>query len=323
MEPLNTAQYKKLRTNTGHTYNYYTSAHPEKTTILFIHGFPYTANIWRWHIALFERLGYGCIAPDLLGMGGSDKPLNPKDYTGKAIAQSLCDILIAEGIEKVVVIGHDWGSIIGSRLAIYFPSNVSALVLVAVPYWEPAFFDLEAVNTHTEKAFGVSVFGYWDVFMNKKPLLEKHTESFFKLFFARDPEMWKKHFMGRGALEDWLINDRECAMGEYVTDIERREFFANNWSAATQYYHCQAENWTWESEKDLPPDRHIIAVPSLMVAATDDACAPLPLVNSSLVGFADVRLAVIEGGHHIHLDHIDKFQQLVTAFLMEKGVGPL
>lgn len=175
MEPLSHVRYKKLCTSTGHSYNYYSSVHPSKTTILFAHGFPYTANIWRHHIAHFEELGYGCIAPDMLGLGASDKPRNAQDFASKVMAQSMVDILSAESVDKAVVVGHDWGSLIVSRMAIYHPTRTLALILVAVPYWAPAPLYLEAVNDQTEQAFGFSIFGYWAVFMNEKHLLEEHV----------------------------------------------------------------------------------------------------------------------------------------------------
>jgi pimeloyl-ACP methyl ester carboxylesterase len=76
---MNVAPRKTFRASTGHTYNYYSSAHADKTTILFIHGFPYTTNIWRKHVAYFETRGFGCVVPDMLGLGQTDKPHNPEE----------------------------------------------------------------------------------------------------------------------------------------------------------------------------------------------------------------------------------------------------
>ncbi|KAL9567465.1 hypothetical protein ACKAV7_008415 [Fusarium commune] len=306
MEPLSHIRYKRLCTSTGHSYNYYSSVHPNKTTIFFAHGFPYTANIWRHHIAHFEELGYGCIAPDMLGLGASDKPYNAQNFASKVMAQSMVDILSAEDVDEAVVVGHDWGSLVVSRMAIYHPTRTLALILVAVPYWVPAPLDLAAVDDQTEQAFGFSIFGYWPVFMNEKGLLEEH-----------------KHLVAKEALKEWLIHDNECIIDDYVTDIERREFFANDWVSATQYYHCYAENVNWEREKDLSENDHVIKVPALMVAASDDACAPVPLVESTLAGFTDVKLVTISGGHHIHLSNMDEFNGLVFSFLEEKGIKAL
>jgi pimeloyl-ACP methyl ester carboxylesterase len=101
--------YKTLLTSTSHTYNYYSSVSPaSKTTILFIHGFPYTSKIWRHAITHFEKLGYGCIAPDILGHGKTSKPLKPAEYAAPVAAKSMVDILDKEGAKEAVVVGHDW-----------------------------------------------------------------------------------------------------------------------------------------------------------------------------------------------------------------------
>ncbi|CAI6100044.1 unnamed protein product [Clonostachys chloroleuca] len=316
MDALDEKRYKLMLTGTGHTYRYYSSVHPDKTTILFIHGFPHTANIWRVHIAKFEKLGFGCVAPDMLGLGGSDKSYNPGDYCSKNLANNLVEILDAECASHAVVIGHDWGCQVASRMALYHTSRVQSLMLAAVPYYTPGSFNLKAINELTAQAVGYSVFGYWDTFLSETKLLKEHTESFFSLFYAQDPELWKNHFMDRGALKVWLENDLTCAIGEYVTELERQEFFANDWAAGTQYYRCYVENCHWKIEQ--APEAHIITVPSLMIASSEDACAPLPVVTSTLDSFTDVRLAVLEGGHNAFLSRADEFITEVSDFLRER-----
>jgi hypothetical protein len=47
-----------------------------------------------------------------------------------------------------------------------------------------------------------------------------------------------------------------------------------------------------------------------MIAASDGARAPLPIVDSTLAAFADIKRIVIEGRHHIHLSQVDRFLDL-------------
>lgn len=44
----------------------------------------------------------------MLGYGGTDKPLDASLYRIKLMAKDLSDILDAENLDKVIVIGHDW-----------------------------------------------------------------------------------------------------------------------------------------------------------------------------------------------------------------------
>lgn len=48
------------------------------------------------------------IAPDLLGYGGTSKPLKIEAYKGKGMAGDIAEILKAEKIPCVVGVGHDW-----------------------------------------------------------------------------------------------------------------------------------------------------------------------------------------------------------------------
>lgn len=84
--------------------------HPRSTnkpTILFIHGFPSSSFDWRRQFGYFASRGYGVIAPDLLGFGGSDKPADAKAYTLKTQANELIQLLDCTGVGKVFSVGHD------------------------------------------------------------------------------------------------------------------------------------------------------------------------------------------------------------------------
>jgi soluble epoxide hydrolase/lipid-phosphate phosphatase len=101
--------YKDIVSSRGLNYHYlFSPAVGDKPTILFIHGFPSTSYDWYHQINYFSERGFGVVAPDMLGYGGTDKPTDASLYLHTAIAQDLLDILDAEKVEKSVVIGHDW-----------------------------------------------------------------------------------------------------------------------------------------------------------------------------------------------------------------------
>lgn len=106
---MDPALYKDLVVQRGLNYRYYRSPAAEgKPTLLFLHGFPSTAYDWHKQIAYFQPLGYGIIAPDLLGAGGTAKPLDAQAFRMNAMARDVMDILAAEGVDKVIGISHDW-----------------------------------------------------------------------------------------------------------------------------------------------------------------------------------------------------------------------
>lgn len=80
----------------------------QKPCILFLHGFPSSSYDWRHQISFFADLGYGILAPDLLGYGGTDKPADVEAYRLKKMCEDVVSILDTEGIDQVVGVAHDW-----------------------------------------------------------------------------------------------------------------------------------------------------------------------------------------------------------------------
>ena len=79
--------------------------------IVFLHGNPTSSFLWRNIIPCLKKLGR-CIAPDLIGMGYSDK-LPEGDIDSYKLVnhiQYLNDFLDNLNIHRnVVIIAHDWG----------------------------------------------------------------------------------------------------------------------------------------------------------------------------------------------------------------------
>lgn len=86
----------------------YKPAQQNKPTFLLLHGFPSSSYDWRHQIADLSAAGYGVLAPDLLGYGDTSKPEAKEEYDGKKMSGHLVKVLDAEGLEKVIGVGHDW-----------------------------------------------------------------------------------------------------------------------------------------------------------------------------------------------------------------------
>jgi haloalkane dehalogenase len=83
--------------------------------IVFLHGNPTSSYLWRNVIPHLEGAGR-CIAPDLIGMGDSDKleRSGPARYRFVEHREHLDALLAALGVkERVTFVMHDWGSALG------------------------------------------------------------------------------------------------------------------------------------------------------------------------------------------------------------------
>jgi haloalkane dehalogenase len=83
--------------------------------IVLLHGNPTSSYLWRNVIPHLAGLGR-CLAPDLIGMGDSDKlvPSGPERYRFVEHRAHLDALLDALGVrERVTLVVHDWGSALG------------------------------------------------------------------------------------------------------------------------------------------------------------------------------------------------------------------
>jgi len=83
--------------------------------IVLLHGNPTSSYLWRNVLPHLQPLGR-CIAPDLIGMGDSDKLLNsgPGSYRFVEHRRHLDALLDALDVrERVTLVIHDWGSALG------------------------------------------------------------------------------------------------------------------------------------------------------------------------------------------------------------------
>lgn len=87
----------------------------EGDPIVFLHGNPTSSYLWRNVMPHLKDQGR-CIAPDLIGMGDSDKldDVGPESYRFVEHREYLDGILDALGVnENVTLVIHDWGSALG------------------------------------------------------------------------------------------------------------------------------------------------------------------------------------------------------------------
>ena len=98
--------------------------------ILMVHGQPTWSYLYRKMIPPLVAAGYRCVAPDLMGFGLSDKPTDESAYTLRRHVELVTGLVEQLGLERVTVVGQDWGGPIGLRYAIDHRDNIGSLVIL-------------------------------------------------------------------------------------------------------------------------------------------------------------------------------------------------
>jgi pimeloyl-ACP methyl ester carboxylesterase len=100
--------------------------------ILLLHGFPDTHAVWRKQVGVLAQAGFRVIAPDLRGYGQTDAPLHVHDYAMKQLRTDVLALLDALHIDKVRLVGHDWGAAIGWQLCMVAPERIERFAALSV-----------------------------------------------------------------------------------------------------------------------------------------------------------------------------------------------
>jgi len=98
--------------------------------VLLIHGFGDTGDMWAPLAARLMK-DHTVIVPDLRGMGLSAHP--PGGYTKKNQALDMAGVLDALKIDKVALVTHDIGNMVGYAFAVQFQPRVTAWVAMDAP----------------------------------------------------------------------------------------------------------------------------------------------------------------------------------------------
>jgi epoxide hydrolase A/B len=103
--------------------------------VVMCHGFPEIWYSWRHQIRALSAAGLRAIAPDQRGYGETDRPEPIEAYTQRQIVGDVIGMLDALGIEKCVIVGHDWGGMTAWNAAMMHRGRIERVIGVNTPFF--------------------------------------------------------------------------------------------------------------------------------------------------------------------------------------------
>uniref|UniRef100_A0A6S7ZQF1 AB hydrolase-1 domain-containing protein n=1 Tax=Aplanochytrium stocchinoi TaxID=215587 RepID=A0A6S7ZQF1_9STRA len=120
-----------------------------KGLVLCVHGWPDCWYGYRRNIDAICEAGYHVVVPDQRGYGQTSKPREVSAYEIQVLVQDNVALLDFLGIEKAVLVGHDWGGTLVWNFAMHFPERVAAVCSFCTPFF-PTKPKKEPLEKHEE-----------------------------------------------------------------------------------------------------------------------------------------------------------------------------
>lgn len=102
--------------------------------VILLHGFPEYWRSWRHQIGALAEAGFRVMAPDMRGYNLSSKPHGVGSYRIELLSADVVELIHEAGVEKAVIVGHDWGGAVAWDVAMRYPEVVERLIVMNAPH---------------------------------------------------------------------------------------------------------------------------------------------------------------------------------------------
>src|SRR5919201_2649685 len=143
----------------------------EGSPVLLLHGYPETHAMWH-KVAPELARDYTVVCPDLRGYGDSSKPKGVPDhsnYSKRAMALDMVEVMEALGYIKFDVVGHDRGGRVAHRLARDHGRRVRTITVLDI---SPTLKMYESTTQQFARAYY-----HWFFLIQEAPLPERMLQG--------------------------------------------------------------------------------------------------------------------------------------------------
>ena len=282
---------KQLLTTPRGSFNvrlYGEASHPP---LMLVHGWPQTS--YCWHHATPFLQDYYVIAPDIRGMGDSNRSLDLSLYEKDQMALDLFAIADALEIDRFYLGGHDWGGALVQEMAFLDPRRIQKLIILNMVLLNNPIGQTEAYKVLAKQLFRSS---WYQFFLSIKDFPEAMIQG--------KEDTWVR-FFSRGISQPIP----EDAIEEYIRCYRLPGTLT---TAAHIYRTLNKDRARWKKDYEGKP----IEIPTQIIHGVLDPV----IIKEYMVGaeefFPDLAIVRLAGGHFI----VDE-QPKEVASAMNKFLG--
>ena len=262
---------------------------------LCLHGFPDSAQTWRYLLPELAEAGFHAVAPFMRGYAPTGIPADEAYQVAALAADATALHEVLGGDADAVLIGHDWGAETAYCAAAHAPQRWRRLVTLAVP---PAGLDAELFSDYEQ------------------------LKKFFYIFMFRDPLRLAEEVVAAEGMSFidrlWLDWSPGFEPGEHLSMVKQSLREPASLAAAIGYYRAvgvppPAGKYAEEEQalRRQPPQ------PTLYLHGSADGCIGVDLARGAERLLApSSRMIVIErAGHFLHLEQPAEVNAHILAWI--------
>ncbi len=102
--------------------------------IVLLHGFPGSRRTWDAVAPLLAEAGARVVSFDQRGYSPGARPRRRRDYRAVDVVGDVTALLDALEIERVHLVGHDWGGFVAWRMAAASPHRLNGVTVLSTPH---------------------------------------------------------------------------------------------------------------------------------------------------------------------------------------------
>jgi len=287
---VNKESNKKIKRVLGQNIAYIDEG--EGRPVVFLHGNPASSYLWRNILPIVSKC-HRVIAPDLIGMGDSDKPQLKNTYMDSS--KYMFAFLDSLKLKNAVLVIHDWGSGLGWHYARTRPNVVSGIAFMEAmtPPFIP-YASYEAMGGFADFIRSVKTPGVGEEMIMKKNILI---------------DQFMKHGSPNGKLSDEVIAE----YNRYYPTVESRKILLD-WvreipvaGKPEDVYQVAKSNNKWLLDSKLPKLMfHVSPGAIIPMAQADYLKKTLKNLDSVFLG---------KGGHFIQEDYPKEIGNTLVKWL--------
>ncbi len=261
--------------------------------VIMLHGWPESSYCWEGVVAFLDP-ALRVVAPDLRGLGDSERTLTVEAYQKLELAKDIIAIIDALQIDCFYLVGHDWGGIVAQEMALLIPARVKKLAILNIPVITNAAGAQEAAKALAAMRF----MPYWYQYFQMQPGL---AEAMIK----GNEDVWVRYFFGKKGRTGIIAPE---AIAEYI----RCYRIENTAATGASYYRAMqldAKHWAALAGQKFH-------MPSLYIYGKEEVTIVPENLNHLEDCFDAIRIEKLQAGHFVQEEKAQEVAALLNDFLI-------